>query len=546
MAGTVSASKVSPPRPEGGRLASPKDTKKNGAKSEDTVKDAARHTSPSKDVPQPVQAPETTLEDAKAATNGAGQPLGPPPRPSQGNGSEAPDYFNQVHTAHPYQSEPNPFEAQFGTQSSETPGKVILPPPSSLTSPNIFPPGSTPTWPSLRTGPLSPAMLQGPTGTNDYFGDTSTFGRGFPTPNESSLRTGLTPGGGGSMFPAPSPNSQALFNSIAGGVTPGAADFFRTNLAARAATATVPTAFNAPTSQPAADADPPPATERPTQMQQQEASRPEHYLNGDADAVNGLYMLAQANPDVNRAARFTAPLQPSLLRTNNIPAGAQSVDTSPLGKGSKGSIGGGSLTGGSMTGDMDDMSDDSDEEQVKPTPKGRGKQPPAPAAKAGNKRKNEEKPTKGGNKRGKNNNAQAQAQMQEDMDDGEGSRLGADGKKMTDEEKRKNFLERNRVAALKCRQRKKQWLANLQQKVELFTQENEALGHTVTSLREEIVNLKTLLMAHKDCPISMQQNVNNPQLGMYLAEMPAQAQHMNPYGMAAIGMQQQQAGHGGR
>lgn len=64
-----------------------------------------------------------------------------------------------------------------------------------------------------------------------------------------------------------------------------------------------------------------------------------------------------------------------------------------------------------------------------------------------------------------------------------------------------------RVAALKCRQRKKQWLANLQAKVELFTSENDALTATVTQLREEIVNLKTLLLAHKDCPVSQAQGL---------------------------------------
>lgn len=63
------------------------------------------------------------------------------------------------------------------------------------------------------------------------------------------------------------------------------------------------------------------------------------------------------------------------------------------------------------------------------------------------------------------------------------------------------------VAALKCRQRKKQWLANLQNKVELFTSENDALTATVTQLREEIVNLKTLLLAHKDCPVSQAQGL---------------------------------------
>lgn len=56
------------------------------------------------------------------------------------------------------------------------------------------------------------------------------------------------------------------------------------------------------------------------------------------------------------------------------------------------------------------------------------------------------------------------------------------------------------VAALKCRQRKKQWLASLQKKVEMYTAENDALSAQVTSLREELVALKTLLLSHKDCP----------------------------------------------
>ena len=40
------------------------------------------------------------------------------------------------------------------------------------------------------------AMLQGPQ-NGDYF---NNFSQGLPTPNESSLRTGLTPGGGGKLM----------------------------------------------------------------------------------------------------------------------------------------------------------------------------------------------------------------------------------------------------------------------------------------------------------------------------------------------------------
>lgn len=83
-----------------------------------------------------------------------------------------------------------------------------------------------------------------------------------------------------------------------------------------------------------------------------------------------------------------------------------------------------------------------------------------------------------------------------------------------------------RVAALKCRQRKKQWLANLQAKVELFSNENDTLSAQVGQLREEIVTLKSILLQHKDCPISQSQG-----LGPYFQQQPEYAAHANPYGI---------------
>lgn len=88
-----------------------------------------------------------------------------------------------------------------------------------------------------------------------------------------------------------------------------------------------------------------------------------------------------------------------------------------------------------------------------------------------------------------------------------------------------------RVAALKCRQRKKQWLANLQAKVELFSTENDALSATVTQLREEIVNLKTLLLAHKDCPVSQAQGLHGAAMNNFLG---SDINHQNPYGIAQM------------
>jgi ATF/CREB family transcription factor len=59
------------------------------------------------------------------------------------------------------------------------------------------------------------------------------------------------------------------------------------------------------------------------------------------------------------------------------------------------------------------------------------------------------------------------------------------------------------TAALKCRQRKKAWLASLQQKVEFLQTDNDQLSATVARLREEIASLRGILVAHKDCPVAM-------------------------------------------
>ncbi|KAI8978471.1 hypothetical protein BDB01DRAFT_800021 [Pilobolus umbonatus] len=86
-------------------------------------------------------------------------------------------------------------------------------------------------------------------------------------------------------------------------------------------------------------------------------------------------------------------------------------------------------------------------------------------------------------------------------------------KEPEDEDKRKNFLERNRIAALKCRQRKKQWLQNLQTKVEYLAADNEQFHMQANALKEEVINLKNLLMIHRDCHINqpaLKEALNRP------------------------------------
>lgn len=79
-------------------------------------------------------------------------------------------------------------------------------------------------------------------------------------------------------------------------------------------------------------------------------------------------------------------------------------------------------------------------------------------------------------------------------EDGNRRVKSSNGEGGDDEEKRKNFLERNRQAALKCRQRKKAWLASLQAKVEYLQSDNENLQGTVGALRNEVMFLKSQLM----------------------------------------------------
>lgn len=194
------------------------------------------------------------------------------------------------------------------------------------------------------------------------------------------------------------------------------------------------------------------------------------------------------------------------------------------------------------------MSDES--EQARPNTRGKGKRNSgAGAASTNGRRKAEEPPAKGpANKKAKTNGgAPSVNSIDDDEDHSDDDSKGNDNpkQKMTDEEKRKNFLERNRVAALKCRQRKKQWLANLQSKVEMFSTENDALTAQISQLREEVVNLKTLLLAHKDCPVTQQQGLHGA--FMQQAAMEPFNPQMNPYGMAAPMPQQQiMAGQGQR
>lgn len=281
-------------------------------------------------------------------------------------------------------------------------------------------------------------MLSGP--ANDYFGDTHHIRGGFPTPNESSLRSGLTPGGSGSMFPAPSPNSSALFAQLAsGGATPSTLDFHRTAMSAAAKRESNGAHQQQP--QPAATSLPPQemaAVAPAVKTEAKPASGP--FDPHDNDAANGLFMLAQGRNGAQGTNQYGAPgAAPA-----QAPQAAQNAAQPPQMPQANGGAVDSSGRGLSVGSNGSDMS-----EQPKANARGKGKKnPPA----TNGRRKADEAPAKAPpNKKAKGNATAAMMNgsvsagpSDDDEDDDMGLDDGKDKSKMTDEEKRKNFLERNR------------------------------------------------------------------------------------------------------
>nr|XP_046239907.1 cyclic AMP-dependent transcription factor ATF-7b isoform X2 [Scatophagus argus] len=76
---------------------------------------------------------------------------------------------------------------------------------------------------------------------------------------------------------------------------------------------------------------------------------------------------------------------------------------------------------------------------------------------------------------------------------------------MDPDERRQRFLERNRAAASRCRQKRKLWVNSLEKKADDLANINVSLTNEVTLLRNEVAQLKQLLLAHKDCPVTVMQ-----------------------------------------
>lgn len=75
-------------------------------------------------------------------------------------------------------------------------------------------------------------------------------------------------------------------------------------------------------------------------------------------------------------------------------------------------------------------------------------------------------------------------------------------KKTIDQLKKKDILERNRASSMRARAKRKEWIQELQRTVTNVNETNTALQMEVKTLRKEVTRLKTLLLTHKDCPVT--------------------------------------------
>ncbi|KAI8848480.1 hypothetical protein BC829DRAFT_417626 [Chytridium lagenaria] len=121
----------------------------------------------------------------------------------------------------------------------------------------------------------------------------------------------------------------------------------------------------------------------------------------------------------------------------------------------------------------------------------------------------------------------------QDGDDASGSDGKALGKRKRagreeegEDDKRKKFLERNRVAASKCRQKKKLWMQELEQKSTELSERNKELHITVGQLKDEVLLLKNQLLLHRQCRCNMIQSfIASPQFNEFKCNSDVKGEH---------------------
>ncbi|XP_016842483.1 cyclic AMP-dependent transcription factor ATF-2 [Nasonia vitripennis] len=75
--------------------------------------------------------------------------------------------------------------------------------------------------------------------------------------------------------------------------------------------------------------------------------------------------------------------------------------------------------------------------------------------------------------------------------------------------KKQAILERNRASSMRSRAKRKAWIQELQHSLKMSNETNANLQDQVKSLQAQVAKLKTLLLAHKECPVTKAMETGN-------------------------------------
>ena len=100
----------------------------------------------------------------------------------------------------------------------------------------------------------------------------------------------------------------------------------------------------------------------------------------------------------------------------------------------------------------------------------------------------------------------------------------AEVREETPDDKRQQFLDRNKVAASKCRAKKKKWMMEMEHRAKELAGANAELSAQLTRLKNESDILREILLAHRDCScVKIQQYLQvdgNSKLQMLAGHLP--------------------------
>lgn len=368
--------------------------------------------------------------------------------------SQLPPYTDSSKTS--FDLEPNPFEQSFATKDHPNNNRV---PNISASSPQILTPG----------GRKLPPLVLSPNVQSSW--NSTNFGRTGLTPNESGLRTGLTPGGpgihslNGISLPGLNTPGSLGFSAFTPGLSSllggnGTTDQNSNHLA-------IPNQQQQTTQpQPQAPQTQQPSTQPPVAAAQQQQQLNQNFASQPNSAAQSLHQSPVQN--------FQTIPQPASVPQASVPAPAapQTHPTIPQ-AGSESTI--------SKT------SADTSPKAPEPPKRGRKKgstnkvtKPKVEEPKRKKAKVDATKPTS------------TTPEVKDEVDED-----NAATENMTESEKRKHFLERNRVAASKCRQRKKQLMVKMETDLNFYLNEYNNLTATVDQLKDQSIALKTYLLNNK-------------------------------------------------